>query len=391
MTDKKQRYIQQKTEFIDILNHVNFWMGRKKIINILISGPPGIGKTFLCEKIAEELGCTYDDFAGHPGLTREDLEGVPDIQNGNSSWRNGLIPERIIAANRDKIAICGGHEFNRIRPEIQPSLNSLLDYQSKFSCTTNANLTFSINQGSTLVNIFTINENIHGVFQLEKSVKSRFHFKINLKYPSINVEKKVLVMKTDVSEKHAEILSKFCREMRNAAKQDKLSDEISTREIIEFIDTMKVPGISHETAFEYAIKNKIAEDDEESKLIDDLAKNFGLFQQISDITFGTTSNPTEEIKNPEIVNEEKLTVQKYRSYVLKELPKVITFDGNDYPLYKKGVKIPFNVPVAKIYGEKKYIEIHTRFSTGEKKVIKTNSKIIIDPIQYEALKSKFKI
>jgi len=389
-------YIEQKNEFFNILNFINFYIGKKKVINILISGPPGIGKTFMCEKLAESLSCPYLEINGHPGLSREDLEGIPVLQNGSSGWQDGIIPLAIKKTNSEGICLLGIHEFNLMRLELQPSINSLLDYQGKFALTTNANKTYEIEEGKTLIVIATINENIAGVMSLQQSVRSRFHFKINLNYPKDEVESKILTMKTGIKKKYADILVSFAREARIAYNQAQLSNPISPRELIAFCEALKVPGLKIEDVFEYSIISKVAESKEEQELIHDIANGIDLINNLREAKFEGDNDDEEEDEEEEEVlknrNQEFLTpgsqliivsemnkksvplfVSYGNEYLVNRIPNEIIYKNQKYQVLQKGKRVPRNgTKVAKIL---KTVEIHWYDSDGKKRIVDTKASI----------------
>ena len=388
-TKKEERYIQQGTEFIDILNYINYHFKKEKIINILISGPPGIGKTFMCEKIAEELGCGYSDITGHPGLTREDLEGVPELINGNSSWRNGAIPQAIEKANKNELHVFGIHEYNVMRTEVHPSLNSYMDYQGKFCLTTNANVEFKVNDGCTVVNLATINEDISGVMEIQESAKTRWHLKVNLRYPRLNIEKKILIMKTDIRPEYAEIICKFGNELRIAADKNKLERAVSPRELISFCKILRVPGITTEKGFEYTIMNKLVSDKEEVNLIKDLAKGKDLFIDLKFVSFedeveqkSEKSKPNQKIGFIEIKSMNKqgqaLIVEEGKEYKVTELPKLIEINGEIYTVLEKGAWCPKDRWVAKILTDENKLELYLKKTGGVKEIARTGVRFITE-------------
>ncbi len=390
----KERYIQQGSEYIDILNHVNYWKGKKKVICIMLSGPPGIGKTFMVDQIAKELDCFKEDINGHPGTTREDIEGVPTLVNGTSGWRNGPVPRIVNKTNENGIALLAIHEFNIIRTEVQPSLNSVMDYQGKFSLTTNANIGFEIKEGNTLVIISTINENIMGVMPIQESVMSRFNKKINLTYPKLTIESEVLKMKTDLKVQWTKELCKFAKELRKGSSMDGILErDVSPRELIAFIDSARVPGVSLESAFKDCIVNKIADSKDQVKFVNDLASGFDFFVKMRNMQFeGETQEiekeeskvqhlkiPPEDILDVKTMNrlKQNLTVTSGRTYIVNELPKKILFNSTNYNVVGKGQWIPNNQWIAKILGRNNALELQLKHPSGKKEIKSTKIKFQI--------------
>lgn len=380
MKKNKIRYIQQNTEYIDILNYVNFWKGKDKIINIIISGPPGIGKTFLAEKVAEELNCSYLDINGHPGLTREDLEGVPEIKQGETGWREGVIPQAINMVNRDGLGFLIINEFNVIRTNVHPSLNSLMDFNGKFCLTTNANLMYEIDEGKTLVIIQTINENLEGTNTIQSSTKTRNVYKINLGYPSNKLEAKVLNMRTKIQTDYAEKICDFAEELRNAViKEGTLQREVSTRELIHFCKAMRVPGMKLKTAFEYTIANMIAEDPSETKIITDLERGKQLLMKLKDVKFDEEENTNDKKEKTNTSDKREIKeVQEGHVYKVKKLPEKVKYGNRIYEVLEKGKWVPENMWIAKILTKENRLVLYYKPTTGDKKETVTNIKFVID-------------
>ena len=368
----KRTYIEQKTEFSDLLAHVKFWKGKKKCIPIVLAGPPGTGKSTFIEDLAKELDCEYQEINGHSGLCREDVEGVPVLINGNSSWKDGAIPVAIKTVNRDKLVILAINEYNLIRPEVQASTNSLLDYQGRFRLTTNANELFEIDEGCTLVVIATMNENLEGVFRVQGSVLSRIMIWIGLDYAPKALESKIITMVSGIDKRISNIVCDAASELRRAATKADATIEraISTRELISFCESIMVPGSKLETMFDYTICNKLIENEKERRaiytLIDEGKNFFGKIRDVLNppkIISTPTPTPTPipsnasryssdpygiiNVKNMNY-NGEAMTVFRFKTYRVNQLPRKVEYNGEIFRIQRSGTHNPMNRKIGKI-------------------------------------------
>jgi len=364
------KYIEQNNEYQTLLNDINYYIKSEKVLLYLISGPPGIGKSFMAEEIAKELNVKHETLSGHPGLTREDIEGVPFIVNGTSGFKDGVVPRMINAANKEGIAMLIIDEFNLIRTEIQPSFNSLFDYRGAFSLTTDANREYSINKDCTLIVIATINENIEGVMPLQQSTLSRFSYKFNLNHPDIKTEAKILNMKTKIDFSFATEICKFARELRNAAIiENTLERAVSPRELITFCRSLRVPGVEQKDSFLCCITNKLIQDETEKNLIEDMLNGFGLFSKINNVTFEDQKKTTTQ--TTKTTTNFILTVKPFTRYSINQLPKEILYKDTHYKIIPKGKRVPLDIWVGKIVTKENRLELHYKTIDGNKKVVNT--------------------
>lgn len=373
MLENKITYISQGTEFQDILSHCRYHKSDKKCIPIILSGPPGTGKSTLVEDLAKSLNCAYFEINGHPGITREDLEGLPSLINGNSVWKDGAIPVAIHNANKNGLAVLAINEYNLMRPEIQASTNSLLDFQGRFRLTTDANRLVEIEEGNTLIVVGTLNENIEGVFPIQQSVMSRIKLYVKLNYASKEVESKILQKITGTNKEITDIVCDAASELRSAAtKADAtITRSISTRELISFCDAIKVPGIALKTAFDYAICNKLIEDEEEKEAIYVLleeGKNF--FRKLENIINHQTvpvSEIKKVVKKTTIINSRAFKIQRNGRYTVQEIPTLVEYEGVVYEVPQPKKWAPLNKTVVKFVPDRYgriHVHLYTRHSRG---------------------------
>lgn len=383
-------YQEQKTEYSDLLRHIKHFRGKSKAIPVVLAGPPGTGKSTFCEDMAKELDCTYHELQGGVGLSKEDIEGVPTLVNGTAGWSLGVVPLAIEAANRDGLALLTINEFNGIRPEVQISLNSLLDYSGRFRLTTNANQLFQIESGATLVVIATLNERLQGTFQIQGSALSRVKFYIRLGYAPKHLESKILQMITGIGKPIADLCSDVSVELRRAATQmdGTLEREISTRELIAFCEAIQVPGNKIETMFNYTVANKLIESDDDLRsiytLVDEGKQFFTKIRRLLNpqddvevpkptiaqpiITpkpiYAQKSSSNANVLDVKSLNANRIPmkVSRYASYHVNALPEYVEFQGTTYRVQESGKRNPMNVTIAKI--QTKNVELQLFHKSG---------------------------
>ncbi len=421
MADKnKKKYLEQGTEYRDILAYVKHYKGKVKCIPIILSGPPAVGKSMLVENLAREMGCSYFEINGTAGLTREDLEGTPAIINGNSIWKISEIEKAINDANLNGIAVLCINEYNIIRPEVQVSTNGLLDYQGRFRLTTDANRLVQIEEGNTLVIVATINEGLTGTYDIQQSVLSRIKLYIRLGYPNKKLESMILSIQSGIDPKIATIICDAGTELRRAATEldGTISRAVSTRELIAFASMIMVPDIKLEIAFDYTVVNKLADEIDEKRsilvLIDEGKDFFKKIRSEMKILNPITSIKT-PIKTPKPVihipitpksvkvltafspkktevkpvigvfdvkmfnqNKTPMKVTGNRTYKVNAIPKSVEYNGKVFAIQKNGTWNPLNLKVAKIMGNNVGLKFYTKVGTYTQKNGKERVKTIVE-------------
>ena len=99
----------------------------RKPTNVLISGPPGTGKTTLIRKFAEETELPYWQVIGQDGLTAEDLLGRSHMKKQKDGtvvdvWEDGIIPQAVRRGG-----ILHFDEVNVFPPSVMLRLDELMD------------------------------------------------------------------------------------------------------------------------------------------------------------------------------------------------------------------------------------------------------------------------
>ena len=92
---------------------VRFFVGLVSEGNVLLAGPPGVGKTLLAVTLAEVTGARLISRTMHAGWTRLDLIGGPVLTSSGLRWRSGVLLEAIAEALRGELVLLLLDEVNR--------------------------------------------------------------------------------------------------------------------------------------------------------------------------------------------------------------------------------------------------------------------------------------
>ncbi len=218
--DQLSRIIIGQDEIIDQMMISLFSRG-----HVLIVGVPGLAKTLLISSLADILDLEFKRIQFTPDLMPSDITGTEVIEQdpatGQRSFRfiKGPLFGQIILAD----------EINRTPPKTQAALLQAMQ-ESKITAsgqTHQLKLPFFV-----LATQNPIEQ--EGTYPLPEAQLDRFFFQINIDYPSIEDEKKIITKTTGVSE----------------AKLEKL---LSSSEIIALQEIVrKVPAA--EFAVDYAVR-----------------------------------------------------------------------------------------------------------------------------------------
>lgn len=149
--------------------------------HLLIEDIPGVGKTILARTLARTINCTFKRIQFTPDMLPSDVVGI-SIYNQDSrtfEYRPGPIVTQILLAD----------EINRATPKTQ---SALLEGMEERQVTVDG-LTHPL--PSPFMVLATQNPiEYEGTFNLPEAQLDRFLLKINLGYPAIQDEVKVLEM-----------------------------------------------------------------------------------------------------------------------------------------------------------------------------------------------------
>jgi nitric oxide reductase NorQ protein len=220
---------------------------RGEIINVLVRGPKGCGKTTLAREFAARFGRPFHEI--HCGAL-SDVESWfgKDRLNGGETWYRKA---RFIHAVETEKAVTLLDEVNRAHPEVLNAILGLLDWRRSMW---SDDLGYQVSVSPGVVFFATINEgdDYYGINPLDAAVRDRFPRVVKLDYPPKRDEAKILerLLDKDTALK----LAAFAHTLRNATTPL----PISTRQLLATAEEMK-DGAPLRDAVETAIINGITE------------------------------------------------------------------------------------------------------------------------------------
>jgi hypothetical protein len=226
---------------------------------VLLYGPPGNGKTALCEIIAEQLGLKYARIDCPTVSSSQTLFGHKNVND-----TDGVVYEekKAIDAMRNGNALVVLDEFNRLQdPTIQNMFNML--FQERKGATDN----WEFECGPNVVFIATANIGLKyvSVTPLDNSVTDRFSGCLKIDNLPENVEKD-LITRIVGNDTYTNRLSRILTTLRSIEEYD-----VGTRTVIDLARWLKL-GRSVEDAIKIKIINPIADDESLQKEIIDITQ-----------------------------------------------------------------------------------------------------------------------
>lgn len=211
----------------------------KRFYPIFISGPSGIGKTFLVEQVCAELKreCIRVNFSIETDQT--DLIGGPTLVDGNITYsegpvitclRNGyiLLLDEIDRSNANNILILNG--ILEGRGFYNPKTGEFIKAKEGFNIITTANSKgYGDESGKYLSQI------------LDSAFLERFPITLEQEFPSEKVETKILKHHSE-DEDFIEKLVKWARVIRKTYENGGIDEIISTRRLVHICEAHRIFG-----------------------------------------------------------------------------------------------------------------------------------------------------
>lgn len=209
----------------------------KRFYPIFISGPSGIGKTFLVEQVCAELKreCIRVNFSIETDQT--DLIGGPTLVDGNITYsegpvitclRNGyvLLLDEIDRGNQQNLLILNG--ILEGKGYFNPKTGEFIKAKEGFNVITTANTKgFGSDDGKYLSQI------------MDSAFLERFCVTFEQPFPSEKVEMKILSHHMDDSD-FIEKLIKWARVIRTTYNNGGIDEFISTRRLVHIAETYSI-------------------------------------------------------------------------------------------------------------------------------------------------------
>ena len=226
---------------------------------LLLIGESGVGKSKMIHFLAQETNTPLLNACGHSEITVENLLGTMTVVNGNTVWKDGILPE---AMRRGYWFLLD--EINSIDPGVVKVINELLD---------NRKITITVAGEPRLVKahrnfrlICTMNPPdspiYKGIETMSFEFMDRFDTVVHLDYLSPATETELIMDLTGFSDEvAAKKVVQFANTIRQAMKQGEIFATVTTRSLISFC--RKAQSFDIRTAAEASILRKMSTADRE--------------------------------------------------------------------------------------------------------------------------------
>ena len=147
--------------------------------HLLVEDVPGVGKTMLAKSLATSIGCNFNRIQCTPDLLPSDITGLSiyNQKNGQFEFRQGPLMSQVVLAD----------EINRATPKTQ---SALLESMEEHQITVDG-VTHPLH--APFMVLATQNPiEYEGTFPLPEAQLDRFLMRINLGYPSVEEELKII-------------------------------------------------------------------------------------------------------------------------------------------------------------------------------------------------------
>jgi len=223
------KYVPVNGEFDILMAHL------ESGIPVVFIGPKGTGKTLSIASFAYEHQVPLIQFDCSEDTRRQDLVGRFTLVDGEVKFILGVLPTAIEIANEYGIAILSLEELNALTPQMQKTLNQLLDWR-RHIYVPEIQKVYKLRDGAKLLITATMNPSTYGgVYELNEDLRSRFvEYYIN--YPDKLTEKRILQeLGIDVEpEEVLEGLLLLAKETRKGWQSGEFSYALSPRDLVLF-------------------------------------------------------------------------------------------------------------------------------------------------------------
>jgi len=225
--------------------------------SLLMVGESGVGKSKMIHYLAQETNTPLLNACGHSEVTVENLLGTMTVINGNTIWRDGILPE---AMRKGYWLLLD--EINSIDPGVMKVINEVLD---------NRKITITVAGEPRLVKahrdfrfVCTMNPPdspiYKGIETMSFELMDRFDTVVYLDYLSPETEVSLIMEITGYSETNAaRRIVQFANTIRQAMKQGEIFATVTTRSLISFCRKAQVFDIK--TSADTAILRKMSNAD----------------------------------------------------------------------------------------------------------------------------------
>ena len=239
----EQFYVKSPPYFQTANNNLDYLvshMGQDSPTPLCFVGPKGTGKTLVIAHYASENNIPIIQYDCSENTRKGDLIGRYILRGDETEYQLGVLPTAIELANDKRKAILVLEELNALAPNMQKTLNQLLDWRRHVFADNGK--TYKLNKGAKLLVCATMNPSTYGgVFELNEDLISRWA-QVWVEFPTVEEEKsivnlngfnvKLLPFNSDGSQITTEQIWRLVGETRT---DDALSYALSPRDTVQLL------------------------------------------------------------------------------------------------------------------------------------------------------------
>ena len=225
--------------------------------SLLLIGESGVGKSRLIQYLAQETNTPLLNACGHREITVENLLGSLTVINGNTVWKDGILPS---AMRRGYWLLLD--EINSIDPGVMKVINELLDTKRITITVAGEPRLVKAHRDFRLVCAMNPPDSpiYKGIETMSFEFMDRFDTVVYLDYLSPETEAKLIMDMTGYgNEKVAKNAVQFANTIRKAMKEGEIFSTVTTRSLISFCRKAKSFNVS--LAAKSAILGKMSKTD----------------------------------------------------------------------------------------------------------------------------------
>ena len=230
--------------------------------SLLLIGDSGVGKSMMIHFLAQETYTPLIAPSAHADMTVENLLGSMTATNGNTVWKNGVIPEAMRKGYWLMI-----DELNSIDPGVLKVLNELLDTNKITITVAGEPRVVKAHKDFRLVCTMNPPDNpiYKGIETFSFEFMDRFDTVVYLDYLKPNIETQLIIDKTGFSDSDtvAKMID-FANRVRQGMRKGELFATVTTRGLLSW--AKKIDAFDIRTAAEVSILRKMSEADRNKAL-----------------------------------------------------------------------------------------------------------------------------
>lgn len=231
-------------------------------LSVLLIGETGVGKTYLVQQVAKEMGCEAVRISLNGEVGTNEILGKWLAKDGSTYWQDGSIVD---CMRKGKWAV--GDEINAALPEVLMALNPILDDGRSIVLSEKDNERITPHKNFRFFATMNPPEGYAGTKDMNTALMDRFGIVMKLGYYKPNLELNILRYHTPINEVLGKLVVDVGNVIRKLRKDRKVFFPCGTRSLVNWSKLITIDGNSLETTFKYAILNKCS--DEDAKIIYD--------------------------------------------------------------------------------------------------------------------------